>query len=90
MPALIHYASPSFQDYYKELPRAVGTLADRVIETLKAEPDHPDLNLRKIGRFHLLRVGLSHRALGVAVEDGLLWFWIGGLCPLEDAPRMKV
>jgi hypothetical protein len=24
-----------------------------------------------------VRVGRRHRALAVAVDDGLLWFWIG-------------
>jgi hypothetical protein len=24
-----------------------------------------------------VRVGISHRALGVETEDGVLWFWIG-------------
>jgi hypothetical protein len=30
-----------------------------------------------VGRFWSVRVGAHYRALGVDVEDGVLWFWIG-------------
>jgi hypothetical protein len=30
-----------------------------------------------IGRYYSVRVGIAYRALGLAVEGGILWFWIG-------------
>lgn len=33
--------------------------------------------LKKVGRYWSARVGSNHRALAVAAEDGLVWFWIG-------------
>jgi hypothetical protein len=52
-------------------------LADGGFELLKADPKHPSLHLKKVGRFWSVRVGLHYRAL--AVEDGedLVWLWIG-------------
>lgn len=72
-----HVASPRFWQAYEVLPEAVRELADKNFALLKADPDHPSLHLKKVGRFWSVRVGLRHRALAVEVEDGLLWFWIG-------------
>jgi hypothetical protein len=33
--------------------------------------------LKKLDDFCSVRVGIHHRALGVDVNDGILWFWIG-------------
>ncbi|MDF3061539.1 MAG: uncharacterized protein K0S06_1648 [Microvirga sp.] len=72
-----HFASPGFWAAYEKLPEQVRELADRNYALLKADPRHPSLHLKKIGRFWSVRVGLRYRALAVEVEDGLLWFWIG-------------
>ncbi|MCC6948957.1 MAG: hypothetical protein IT539_14425 [Bradyrhizobiaceae bacterium] len=72
-----HFASPSFWDAYRTLPASVRTLADKNYALLKENPRHPSLQLKQIGRYWSVRVGLRHRALAVEVEDGLLWFWIG-------------
>jgi len=52
-------------------------LADRNYHTLKENPKHPSLHLKKIGRYWSVRVGIHYRALAVEVENDLLWFWIG-------------
>lgn len=50
-----------------------GGLADRGYEQLKADPRHPSLHLKRIGRFWSVRVGIRHRALAVqASHDELL------------------
>jgi hypothetical protein len=72
-----HFASPGFWAAYEKLPEPIRELADRNYALLKADPRHPSLHLKKIGRFWSVRVGLRYRALAVEVEDGLLWFWIG-------------
>lgn len=51
--------------------------ADKAFELLKANPQHPSLHFKKVGRFWSARVGLHHRAVGVAAPDGIVWFWIG-------------
>ncbi len=72
-----HFASPSFWEAYANLPENVRALADKNYALLKTDPRHPSLQLKKVGRFWSVRVGSRYRALGVDVEAGLLWFWIG-------------
>ena len=72
-----HFASPRFWDCYRHLPEPVQKLADRNFGLLKANPQHPSLHFKKIGRYRSARVGIHFRALGVEVPDGVLRFWIG-------------
>ena len=72
-----HRAAPAFWTRYRALPPSVRHLADRNFRFLERSPSHPSLSLKRVGRFFSARVGLSHRALGVEAEDGILWFWIG-------------
>ncbi|MCL5611763.1 MAG: hypothetical protein M1485_04300 [Chloroflexi bacterium] len=72
-----HFANASFWELYDKLPPLVQKLADKNFELLKANPQHPSLHLKKAGKYWSARVGIKHRVLGVEIEDGLLWFWIG-------------
>lgn len=73
-----HYASRDFWVCYGKLPATVQELADKAFALLKGDPRHPSLHLKRVDRFWSVRVGLHHRALGVDVTDGVVWFWIGG------------
>lgn len=44
----------------------------------KANPAHPSLNFKKVGKFWSARVGLSHRTLAVEEGPDFIWVWIGG------------
>jgi hypothetical protein len=45
---------------------------------LKADPKHPSLHFKRIGRLWSARVGIGHRALALdQAPDGVYWFWIG-------------
>ena len=57
--------------------RLFPAAADRAFKLLKANPRHPSLRLKNVGKYYSVRVGLHHRALGVPINDGILWFWIG-------------
>jgi hypothetical protein len=74
---LNHSAAPEFWACYRDLPAGIRELADKSFVLLKADPRHPSLHLKKVGRFWSARVGLHHRALAVEAPRGLLWFWIG-------------
>jgi hypothetical protein len=52
-------------------------LADKNYQLLKADPKHPSLHFKKLGKFWSVRVGVHHRALGIGAEDGVVWTWIG-------------
>jgi hypothetical protein len=72
-----HFASPAFWDAFEKLPAEVRALAEKNYALLKQNPQHPSLRLKRVGTFWSARVGRSHRALAVEVDEGLLWFWIG-------------
>jgi hypothetical protein len=74
---LTHYAAPSFWRRYHQLPEQVRALADKQFQLLKANPQHPSLHFKRVGRFYSARVGAHYRALAVDAPDGILWFWIG-------------
>jgi hypothetical protein len=74
---LKHFASPAFWECYERLPATAQEQADRCFELLKANPRHPSLHFKKIGKYRSVRVGLHYRALAVEIRDGLVWFWIG-------------
>lgn len=74
---MIHYASPDFWASYRELPTEVQSLADKSFALLKSNPRHRSLRLKRVGEYHSVRVGLHYRAIGVAVQNGISWFWIG-------------
>ena len=72
-----HVASRAFWAHYRELPGAIRKTADKNFELLKADPAHPSLHFKKVGRFWSVRVSSRYRALGVASGEDLVWFWIG-------------
>ena len=72
-----HFASPSFWICYGELPLSIRKLADKNFALLKANPKHPSLHMKKVRKYWSARVGRKYRVLGVEVEEGLIWFWIG-------------
>jgi hypothetical protein len=74
---LRHLATPDFWEAYAKLPGPVRSLADKNFELLKADPKHPSLHFKRIGRFRSVRVGLRYRALAIETEGDLVWFWIG-------------
>jgi len=74
---LIHHTSPDFCICYSALPAPIRDQADRAFELLKANPKHPSLHFKQVGRFWSARVGLQYRAVGVDAADGIVWFWIG-------------
>jgi hypothetical protein len=72
-----HFASPSFWQCYGKLPPSIKELADQSFDLLKANPRHPSLHLKKVGKYWSARVGRKYRAVAIELEEGLLWFWIG-------------
>ena len=72
-----HYASPRFWTLYEALPTEIRGLADKNFRILKSDPRHPSLHFKRLGELWSVRVGAHYRALGVAVEGGIYWIWIG-------------
>ena len=74
-----HTASKRFWQCFDALPPEVRSLARRTYALLKADSAHPSLHFKTLGggRLCSVRIGLHYRALGVPVEAGVHWFWIG-------------
>lgn len=72
-----HHASPRFWALYEALPPQIRELADKNFELLKADARHPSLHFKRIGELWSVRIGSHYRALGLSIDDGVYWFWIG-------------
>lgn len=77
-----HRAAKEFWDQYLSLPSEIRTRADKQFALLKANPQHPSLQFKKIGErlgneIWSARVTLGYRALAIRRQDEYLWFWIG-------------
>lgn len=72
-----HFTNPDFWKQFEKLPEQIKETADKNFKLLKTDPHHPSLKLKKIKEFYAVRIGLKYRALGIAVPEGILWFWIG-------------
>jgi hypothetical protein len=76
---LKHFASAKFWQRFDSLPQDIQTIARSNFELLKQNPYHPSLQFKPVknGAFRSVRVNLGYRALGVSVDEGVQWFWIG-------------
>jgi len=77
-----HQATGGFWQAYFSLPQEIRRRADKQFSLLRANPQHPSLQFKKIGErrgneIWSARVTLSYRALAIRRLDGYLWFWIG-------------
>jgi hypothetical protein len=77
-----HHATRDFWEEYFALPQEIHARADKQFSLLKANPQHPSLQFKKVGErsgqeIWSVRVTLTYRALAIKRTDGYLWFWIG-------------
>jgi hypothetical protein len=45
-----HFTLPRFWQHYRQLPNEVRELAEKNFELLRADPHHPSLQFKKVGR----------------------------------------
>ena len=74
----MHRTVTGFWRLFQELPASVQQTARRNFELLEANPRHPSLRFRNVGRYWSARVGASYRAVAVQYVGDFVWFWIGG------------
>jgi hypothetical protein len=74
--ALPHYASSKFWALYADLPREVREIADKNYDA--SYTSSTPISAFQAHRKSMIRACRHlHRALGVELPDGILWFWIG-------------
>ena len=73
----MHRTTDRFRKCLGKLPEPVKKISRKNFELLKANPSHPSLYFKKVGKFWSVRIGANYRAL--AIEDGedFIWVWIG-------------
>lgn len=77
-----HRATRGFWDNLRLLSHGAQASAHRQFAALKANPNHPSLQFKKVGdhrgqELWSARVTLNYRALALKREDGYLRFGIG-------------
>lgn len=73
----MHRTTRRFWKSFDGLPQSVQRIAKRNFELLKANPSHPSLHFKRVGKLWSVRVGMNHRALAVEDGDDFIWVWIG-------------
>ena len=73
----MHRTTPRFWRDFEQLPEPVQRIARRNFRLLIANPRHPALHFKKVGKFWSVRVRLAHRALAVEDDRDFIWVWIG-------------
>ena len=76
-------AVASFWEGYDRLPANVQRQAVKQYRLWLADPGHPSLRFKKVGRFYSARVTGSYRALGILDGDTVVWFFIGNHADYE-------
>ncbi len=79
---MIHRANADFWNDYRALPADIRARADKQFALLRENPQHPSLQLKKLGdrkghEIWSVRVTLRYRALAIKFPNDYLWFWIG-------------
>jgi hypothetical protein len=82
---LSHRAGSRFWRHFESLPPEIQKLARENFALLKLDPRHPSLQFKRVGRYWSVRIGRSHRALGIEAPEGVFWFWVG---PHEEYKRL--
>lgn len=74
------HLSPEFIRRFRTLPHRVQRTARKNYKLWKQNPSHPSIEFKRVGRrksTYSVRVGIGWRALGVTMDNVIVWFWIG-------------
>ena len=73
----MHRATRRVLGMLRQSSRRYTNLARKNYALLKANPQHPSLQFKKVGKLWSARVSLHHRALAAEDGDAFIWVWIG-------------
>ena len=69
-----------FRQLLADLPPNIRDSADAAYLLFAANPAHPSLRFKKVHTtepIYSARVNLDYRAVGLVIDDMIVWFWIG-------------
>ena len=70
----------SFWKSYRRIPEYAQRQARQSYQFFASDPRHPSLEFKRVSQrrpVYSVRVSNDYRALGVLVENDIVWFWIG-------------
>ena len=73
----MHRTTDRFWKCLGKLPEPVKKISRKNFELLKANPSHPSLYFKKVGKFWSVRIGANYRALANEDGEAFIWVWIG-------------
>ena len=73
----MHRTTTRFWKCLEQLPEPVQRISKKNFDLLKADPRHPSLHFKKVGKLWSVRAGMNHRALGVKDGNDFIWVWTG-------------
>ena len=71
---------------FRKLPSRIQRLARKSYRLWREDPTHPGLQFKLVGKrkpVYAIRVGIGWRALGMKIDDAIVWFWIGSHADYE-------
>ena len=74
------HLTEDFISCFRGLPHRIQQLARKNYGLWRENPTHPGIQFKLVGKrkpVYSIRVGIGWRALGLKVDDGMVWFWIG-------------
>jgi hypothetical protein len=74
------HLSEDFVSCFRRLPTRIQRLARKNYKLWRENPLHPGLQFKLVGKripAYSIRVGIGWRALGLKMDNAMVWFWIG-------------
>jgi hypothetical protein len=74
------HTTRQFRRLFASLPRQVQHQARQAYRLFRQSANHPGLHFKRVHDdppIFSVRIGIGHRAVGVAENDTVTWFWIG-------------
>ncbi len=71
---------PGFIAAFNALPADVRSRTIKAYRLWRINPDHPSLHFKRVGQNRpvwSVRIDIHYRALGLARDGAIYWFWIG-------------
>jgi hypothetical protein len=65
---------------FRQLPERIQRQVRKSYRIWRSNPQHPGIDFKRVGiksPIYSVRVGIGWRALGLKLDDTMLWFWIG-------------
>ena len=69
-----------FKSLFDELPAEIRQSAQRAYSLFERDTAHPSLQFKRLRgdrQTYSVRIGLGYRALGLAFDETIVWYWIG-------------